>query len=102
MAKTLHGVRARCRNSQLTLHFNSNAHEGQYRGHINVVGGSGGDMIYNLRSVTSMRAKDLQGTSRRGEEWEIINMGSQGGGDGVPNSQEKGQGNQGRAAIKKT
>ena len=102
MARTQHGARARYRNSQPTLHFNSNAHEGQHRGYNNAVRGTGGDMRYNLRSATTMRTQGIQGTSRRGEVGENINMGTQEGGDDVPESQEKVQGIQGRAAIKMT
>jgi hypothetical protein len=102
MARTQHGARARYRNSQPTLHFNSNAHEGQHRGHNNAVGGSGGDRRYNLRGATTMRTQGIQGTSRMGEVGENINMGTQEGGDAVPESQEGVQGIQGRAAVKKT
>ena len=42
MARTQHGARARYRNSQPTLHFNSNGHESQHRGHNNAVGESEG------------------------------------------------------------
>ena len=55
-----------------------------------------------MRSATTMRTQGIQGTSRRGEEGENINMDTQEGRDDVPESQEGVQGIQGRAAIKKT
>ena len=102
MARTQHGARARYRNSQPTLHFNSSGHEDQHRGHNNAVGESGGDMRYNLRSGTSNWTQGIQGSNRTREEGENINMGTHEGGDGVPPSQEEVQGIRSRGPIKKT
>ena len=41
-----------------------------------------------MRSATTMRTQGIQGTSRRGEEGENINMGTQERRDDVPESQE--------------